>query len=243
MMVIPAIDLKDGACVRLVQGDMDQATVYSDDPVKTALEWERLGAERLHVVDLNGAFAGSPKNQEAIEKIMAALSIPVQLGGGIRDMATIRRLFDLGLDRIILGTVAVKNPALVALACAVYGEKIILGLDAKDFKVAVEGWGEDSGRDALQLALEMKEMGIRRIIFTDTDKDGTLAGVNVQSTKALALKTGLPIIASGGLSSMADLKALLEVEDVGIEGVITGKAIYSGKLDFAQAVQLARKGV
>lgn len=242
MKVIPAIDLKDGNCVRLYQGDMDKSTIYSDDPVETALKWERLGAEILHVVDLNGAFAGSPQNQGAIKSIVNALSIPVQVGGGIRDMATIRTLLEMGVDRVILGTVAVKNPALVAVACAVYGPRIVLGLDAKNFKVAVEGWGEDSGVDAIQLALEMKELGVETIIFTDTDKDGTLQGVNLESTKELALKTSLKIIASGGVSSMKDIEALLEIESCGIVGVITGKAIYAGQLDFAEAVQVARKG-
>lgn len=242
MMVIPAIDLKDGKCVRLYKGRMDEATVYSDDPVQTAKRWEHLGAELLHVVDLNGAFAGSPQNEEAIMGIVNALSIPVQVGGGIRDMATIKRLIDLGVDRIILGTAAVKSPALVACACAVYGDRIVLGLDAKDGKVAVEGWDEDSGVDALQLALEMKELGVERIIFTDTSLDGTLEGCNVESTRELAENTGLKVIASGGVASMEDIKKVMEIEPYGVEGVITGKAIYSGKLDFAKAVLLARKG-
>ncbi len=242
MMVIPAIDLKDGKCVRLYKGRMDEATVYSDDPLETAKNWERLGAELLHVVDLNGAFAGSPQNEKAIQGIVNALSIPVQVGGGIRDMGTIKRLIDMGVDRIILGTAAVKNPALVACACAVYGERIVLGLDAKDGKVAVEGWDEDSGVEALQLALEMKELGVERIIFTDTSLDGTLEGCNVDSTRELAENTGLKVIASGGVASMEDIKKLMEIEPYGVEGVITGKAIYSGKLDFAEAVLLARKG-
>lgn len=242
MMVIPAIDLKDGQCVRLYKGRMDQATVYGDDPVAMALKWERMGAELLHVVDLNGAFAGSPKNEEAIRGIVSALSIPVQVGGGIRDMETIRRLLEMGVDRVILGTAAVKNPALVAVACAVYGERIVLGLDAKDGRVAVEGWDEDSGVDALQLALEMKELGVRTLVFTDTAKDGTLEGVNLESTRELAHRTGLDVIASGGVASLSDIRELLKVEPYGVVGVITGKAIYSGKLDFYEAVQLARKG-
>ncbi len=242
MMVIPAIDLKDGKCVRLYKGRMDEATVYSDDPVQTAKRWEQLGAELLHVVDLNGAFAGSPQNEDAIRGIVSALSIPVQVGGGIRDMETIKRLIDLGVDRLILGTAAVKNPALVAVACAVYGERIVLGLDAKDGMVAVEGWDEDSGVEALQLALEMKELGVERIIFTDTSLDGTMEGCNIESTRELAEKTGLKVIASGGVASMDDIKKVMEIEPYGVEGVITGKAIYSGKLDFAKAVLLARKG-
>ncbi len=242
MKVIPAIDIKDGACVRLVQGKMEEATVYGDDPVAMATHWEQLGAELLHVVDLNGAFAGSVQNEKAITGIVKALSIPVQVGGGIRDMETIRRLLELGVDRVILGTAAVKNPALVAVACAVYGERIVLGLDARDGRVALEGWDEDSGVFALQLALEMKELGIQRLIFTDTSLDGMMAGVNLSLTRELAEKTGLKVIASGGVSSMEDIKRVMELEPYGVDGVITGKAIYIGALDFEKAVRLGRKG-
>lgn len=242
MIVIPAIDLKDGACVRLVRGDMDQATVYGTDPVAMARHWEGQGAELLHLVDLNGAFAGEPRNGQAIEQIVGALSIPVQVGGGIRDMETIARLFSLGVDRVILGTAAVKTPAVLACACAVWGERVVLGLDARENRVAVEGWGEDSGVDATQLALEMKELGVRRVIFTDTGRDGTLEGPNLPATRALARETGLAVIASGGVASLADIRALAELEPLGVEGVITGKALYDGKLDFGEAARVARKG-
>ena len=242
MMVIPAIDLKEGKAVRLYKGKMDQATVYSEDPVATALHWQSLGARLLHVVDLDGAFAGSPQNTAVIERIVSALDIPVQLGGGIRDMETIGKMFDLGVNRVILGTSAVRTPALVACACAVYGERIVLGLDAKDGKVAIEGWDEDAGVDALQLALEMKELGVQRLIFTDTSLDGTLQGVNLESTRQLAEDTGLKVIASGGVASMKDIEDVMKLEPYGVEGVITGKAIYSGALSFEDAVKKTAEG-
>lgn len=241
-MVIPAIDLKEKKAVRLYKGRMDEATVYSEDPVETARHWESLGAELLHVVDLDGAFAGKPQNLDVIAGIVKALRIPVQVGGGIRDMATIQEMFDLGVSRVILGTSAVKTPALVACACAVYGEKIVLGLDAKDGKVAIEGWDADSGVEALQLALEMKELGVERLIFTDTSLDGTLQGVNLESTRDLAVGTGLKVIASGGVASLKDIEQVMKLEPYGVEGVITGKAIYSGALSFEEAVSLTRKG-
>jgi len=241
-MVIPAIDLKEKKAVRLYKGRMDEATVYSEDPVETARHWESLGAELLHVVDLDGAFAGKPQNLDVIAGIVKALRIPVQVGGGIRDMATIQEMFDLGVSRVILGTSAVKTPALVACACAVYGEKIVLGLDAKDGKVAIEGWDADSGVEALQLALEMKELGVERLIFTDTSLDGTLQGVNLESTRDLAVGTGLKVIASGGVASLKDIEQVMKLEPYGVEGVITGKAIYSGALSFEEAVALTRKG-
>ena len=241
-MVIPAIDLKEGKAVRLFQGKMDRATVYSDDPVKAARHWESLGAELLHVVDLDGAFAGSPCNTDVIAAIVEELKIPVQLGGGIRDMETVRRMLEMGLSRVILGTSAVKTPALVACACAVYGDRIVLGLDARDGIVTIEGWDRDAGVDAMQLAMEMKELGVQRVIFTDTSRDGTMEGVNFQSTRDLALQTGLKVIASGGVASLKDIKEIMKLEPYGVEGVITGKAIYSGKLDFREAVKLAREG-
>ncbi len=241
-MVIPAIDLKEKKAVRLYKGRMDEATVYSEDPVETARHWESLGAELLHVVDLDGAFAGKPQNLDVIAGIVKALRIPVQVGGGIRDMATIQEMFDLGVSRVILGTSAVKTPALVACACAVYGERIVLGLDAKDGKVAIEGWDADSGVEALQLALEMKELGVERLIFTDTSLDGTLQGVNLESTRDLAVGTGLKVIASGGVASLKDIEQVMKLEPYGVEGVITGKAIYSGALSFEEAVALTRKG-
>lgn len=241
-MVIPAIDLKEKKAVRLYKGRMDEATVYSEDPVETARHWESLGAELLHVVDLDGAFAGKPQNLDVIAGIVKALRIPVQVGGGIRDMATIQEMFDLGVSRVILGTSAVKTPALLACACAVYGERIVLGLDAKDGKMAIEGWDADSGVEALQLALEMKELGVERLIFTDTSLDGTLQGVNLESTRDLAVGTGLKVIASGGVASLKDIEQVMKLEPYGVEGVITGKAIYSGALSFEEAVALTRKG-
>jgi phosphoribosylformimino-5-aminoimidazole carboxamide ribotide isomerase len=240
MLIIPAIDLKEGTCVRLEQGLMDKATVYSDDPATTAKHWEAQGAELLHVVDLNGAFAGVPKNLKAIISIRKAVRMPIEVGGGIRDMATIRTLVSHGVDRIILGTAAIENPAFVLEACKEFPDQIIVGIDAKDGMVAIKGWAEVTKVKAADLAHKMQKFGAIAVIYTDIRRDGMLSGPNIEATKTLAEALDIPVIASGGVSTMKDIKALLEVERFGVEGVITGKAIYSGSLDLKEAIALAK---
>lgn len=239
MIIYPAIDLRNGKCVRLTEGRFDQETVFSDSPVEMAKRWESAGAEYLHVVDLDGAVAGASKNLEVIRDIAAAVAIPVQVGGGIRSMQNIEQMFAIGVQRVILGSAAVKNPELVREACAKYPDRIVVGIDAKDGYAAIEGWGNKSAVAAETLACDMAKLGVKTIIFTDISKDGTLSGVNVQATAALAEKSKLEIIASGGVSSLQDIKALLKYEDSGIKGCIVGKAIYTGKLDLAEAIKLA----
>jgi phosphoribosylformimino-5-aminoimidazole carboxamide ribotide isomerase len=240
MIIIPAIDLKEGKCVRLEQGLMDRATVYSDDPATTAKHWEAQGAEFLHVVDLNGAFAGVPKNLEAIKAIRAAIKIPIEVGGGIRDMATIRSLVSIGIDRIILGTAAIENPAFVQEACAAFPGKIIVGIDARDGMVAIKGWAEVTAVKAVDLALRMQEYGVIAIIYTDIKRDGMLTGPNIEATRALAKALHIPVIASGGVHTMKDIEDLLTVRHAGVSGVITGKAIYSGSLDLKEAIMFVK---
>ena len=237
MLLIPAIDLKDGRCVRLKQGDMDQVTVFSEDPAEMALSWVQKGARRLHLVDLNGAFAGKPQNLTAIRRILEAVGedIPVQLGGGIRDLDTIERYIDLGLRYVIIGTAAVKNPGFLQDACSAFGGHIIVGLDAKDGKVATDGWSKLTGHEVIDLAQKYEDYGVESIIYTDIGRDGMLSGINIDATGKLANSMSIPVIASGGLSNMDDIRKLCAVEDEGVEGVICGRAIYSGDLDFAAA--------
>jgi len=237
MLLIPAIDLKDGHCVRLKQGDMDQATIFSQEPAAMARHWVERGARRLHLVDLNGAFAGKPKNEDAIRAIIAEVGgeIPVQLGGGIRDLDTIERYLDDGLSYVIIGTAAVKNPGFLQEACTAFGGHIIVGLDAKDGKVATDGWSKLTGHEVVDLARKFEDYGVESIIYTDIGRDGMLQGINIDATVRLARSVKIPIIASGGLSSLGDIEALCEVEGEGIEGVICGRAIYSGDLDFSEA--------
>ena len=237
MLLIPAIDLKDGHCVRLQQGDMKRSTVFSEDPAAMARRWLDAGARRLHLVDLNGAFAGKPVNEAAVKAILAEVGgeIPVQLGGGIRDLDTIERYLDDGLGFIIIGTAAVKNPGFLRDACSAFGGHIIVGLDAKVGKVATDGWSKLTGHEVADLAKKFQDYGVDGLIYTDIGRDGMLSGVNIEATVKLAQQLTIPVIASGGLSSMADIDALCAVQDVGIEGVICGRAIYSGDLDFAAA--------
>ena len=237
MLLIPAIDLKDGHCVRLKQGDMDQATTFSEDPAQMALSWVDKGARRLHLVDLNGAFAGKPQNNSAIKAILKAVGddIPVQLGGGIRDLDTIEKYIDAGLRYVIIGTAAVKNPGFLKDACAAFGGHIIVGLDAKDGKVATDGWSKLTGHDVADLGKKFEDYGVESIIYTDIGRDGMLTGINIDATVKLANSMSSPVIASGGLSNMDDIRKLCAVEDEGVEGVICGRAIYSGDLDFAAA--------
>ena len=237
MVIIPAIDVKDGRCVRLKQGDMASATVYSDDPVATARHWLAQGARRLHVVDLNGAAAGRPKNEGVIRNIVKVVggSIPVQLGGGIRDLDTIEKYLDDGVSYIVIGTAAVKNPGFLHDACTAFGGHIIVALDAKDGKVAVEGWSKLTGHDVVDLAKKFEEYGVEAILYTDIGRDGMLTGVNVEATVKLARELRVPVIASGGLTNLDDVEQLCAIESEGIMGVITGRALYQGTVDFKQA--------
>ncbi|MBK4733786.1 1-(5-phosphoribosyl)-5-[(5-phosphoribosylamino)methylideneamino]imidazole-4-carboxamide isomerase [Noviherbaspirillum pedocola] len=245
MLLIPAIDLKDGHCVRLKQGDMDQATVFSDDPGEMARHWLAQGARRLHLVDLNGAFAGKPKNEAAVKAIIQAVrnfavendveEVPIQLGGGIRDLDTIERYLDGGLSYIIIGTAAVKNPGFLHDACSAFPGQIIVGLDAKDGKVATDGWSKLSGHEVVDLARKFEDYGCEAIIYTDIGRDGMMGGVNIEATVRLARSMTIPVIASGGVHDIRDVEALCEVEDEGIEGVICGRSIYEGTLDLRNA--------
>jgi phosphoribosylformimino-5-aminoimidazole carboxamide ribotide isomerase len=237
MLIIPAIDIKDGHCVRLKQGKMSEATVFSEDPGGMAKHWQGEGARRLHVVDLNGAAAGKPKNEAAIRAILQAVgdSVPVQLGGGIRDLDTIEQYIDLGVSYVIIGTAAVKNPGFLQDACTAFSGHVIVALDAKDGKVAVEGWSKMTGHDVVDLAKKFQDYGVEAVIYTDIGRDGMLTGVNVDATLKLARGLRVPVIASGGLTSLDDIKSLCAVESEGITGVITGRAIYQGTLDFKKA--------
>ena len=237
MLLIPAIDLKDGHCVRLKQGDMDQSTTFGEDPAAMARKWVDAGARRLHLVDLNGAFAGKPKNYAAIKAILKEVGseIPVQLGGGIRDLDTIEKYIDGGLRYVIIGTAAVKNPGFLKDACSAFGGHIIVGLDAKDGKVATDGWSKLTGHEVVDLAKKFEDWGVESIVYTDIGRDGMLSGINIEATVKLAQALTIPVIASGGLGSMQDIENLCAVENEGIEGVICGRAIYSGDLDFAAA--------
>ncbi len=240
MIVIPAIDLKDGRCVRLEQGLMEKDTVYHDDPAAQALIWQQQGGELLHIVDLDGAFAGVPKNREAIRAIVGAIDIPSELGGGIRDLATIEAYLELGVDRVILGTVAKEKPELVQEACRLFPGRIVVGIDAKEGLVAVRGWADVTEKRATEMAREMEGFGVEAIIYTDIARDGMMQGPNIEATRQLAESIRIPVIASGGVSSLKDIENLLAVESSGVVGVITGKAIYTGALDLREAVRVAK---
>ena len=241
MLLIPAIDIKDGHCVRLEQGDMNRSTVFSEDPAAMAKHWLSKGARRLHLVDLNGAFAGKPKNEAAIKSILKAVGsdIPVQLGGGIRDLETIERLLDDGISTIIIGTAAVKNPGFLQDACTAFAGHIMVGLDAKDGKVATDGWSKLTGHEVIDLAKKFEDYGAEAIIYTDIGRDGMLKGINLEATVKLAQSVRIPVIASGGLSSKKDIEALCAVEDEGVMGVIAGRSIYTGDIDLTEAQQYA----
>ena len=238
MILFPAIDLKDGQCVRLKLGDMAEATVFNDDPAAQAKSFEQQGFSWLHLVDLNGAFAGKPVNGAAVEAILKAVSLPVQLGGGIRSLADIEAWLGKGIRRVILGTAALRNPALVLEACRLFPGRIAVGIDAKGGKVAVEGWAETSELTAIDLAKRFSDAGVSAIIFTDIDRDGVLKGLNIDSTLELAHAVPIPVIASGGLASMADIHRLLEPDCRILEGAISGRALYDGRIDVPQAMQL-----
>jgi phosphoribosylformimino-5-aminoimidazole carboxamide ribotide isomerase len=237
MLLIPAIDLKDGKCVRLEQGDMNSATTFSDNPAAMARRWLEAGARRLHLVDLNGAFAGKPVNEAAVKAIVREVGdqIPVQMGGGLRDLDTIERFLDDGLSYVIIGTAAVKNPGFLKDACTAFGGHVIVGLDAKDGKVATDGWSKLTGHEVIDLAKKFEDYGVEAVVYTDIGRDGMLTGVNIEATVKLAQALTIPVFASGGLSGLADIEKLCAVEEEGIQGVICGRAIYNGALDFAAA--------
>ncbi|NYT22470.1 1-(5-phosphoribosyl)-5-[(5-phosphoribosylamino)methylideneamino]imidazole-4-carboxamide isomerase [Alcaligenaceae bacterium] len=241
MLLIPAIDLKDGRCVRLRQGDLDDVTIFSDTPAVMAEQWLDQGARRLHLVDLNGAVAGKPKNEAAIKAIIDTVpeDIPVQIGGGIRDLDTIERYLDNGISYVIIGTAAVKDPGFLHDACSAFPGKIIVGLDARDGKVATDGWSKLTRHDVQDLARKFEDYGVESIIYTDIGRDGMLSGVNIEATVRLARSVSIPIIASGGVTDLRDIEALCAVESEGVEGAILGRSIYEGTLDFAAAQERA----
>ena len=246
MLLIPAIDLKDGRCVRLRQGDMNDATVFSEDPAAMARQWVEMGARRLHVVDLNGARSGKPGNEAAIRKIIKAVGpdVAVQLGGGLRDLDTIERFIDDGVSFVVIGTAAVKNPGFLHDACSAFGGHVIVALDARDGKVATAGWSKLTGHDVIDLATKFEDYGVDAILYTDIGRDGMLTGVNIEATVALARAVRIPVLASGGVTDMGDVDRLCAVEADGVEGVILGRALYEGTLDFkaalARAAELAQ---
>ncbi len=238
MLIIPAVDIRGGRCVRLLQGEADRETVYYDDPLQAALRWQQEGAGRLHLVDLDGAFAGEMKNADLIERVVRALQIPIQVGGGIRDLATAGDLLARGVERVILGTVAATNPGLVEELCERYPGRIMVGIDARDGMVAIRGWVEDSGLRAVDLARRMTALGACEIVYTDIHRDGALTGPNLAALREMAEALEAGVIASGGVSSLADIENLLELEPVGVTGVIVGQALYTGRLDLARALAL-----
>ena len=241
MILFPAIDLKDGQCVRLLRGDMGQATVFNDDPASQAKSFFTQGFEYLHLVDLNGAVEGEPVNSSAVEAILKEVPLPVQLGGGIRDMQTIEHWLSKGVKRVILGTAALENPELVRTACKKYPGQIVVSIDARNGMVASHGWVQTTNVKAMDVALAVEEAGVAAIVFTDIERDGALSGVNLDATVDLAWALKTPVIASGGVASIADLRALLKEEDAGIEGAISGRALYDGRLDPQEALALLRE--
>jgi phosphoribosylformimino-5-aminoimidazole carboxamide ribotide isomerase len=243
MLIIPAIDLKDGKCVRLKQGQMEKSTIFSENPAEMARKWVNLGAQRLHLVDLDGAFAGKPVNESAIKSIVSEVGadIPIQLGGGIRNLDTVDKFINSGVDSVIIGTAAVTHPGFLHEACFAFPGQIVVGLDAKDGDVAINGWAKLTGHNVIDLAQKFEEYGVESIIYTDIGRDGMLSGVNIEATVKLSESLKIPVVASGGVSNIGDIKALCEVANIGIRGVITGTAIYEGTLDFKAAQQLAKE--
>ena len=240
MLILPAIDLRGGNCVRLIKGDFKQETIYSEHPEEIALRWEGEDAEFLHVVDLDGALAGEPQNMDAIKRILQAVTIPIEVGGGIRSMESIDRLLSIGVSRVILGSVAVHKEELVQEACSTYGNRIVVGIDAKKGIVATDGWEKSGGISAVELAKKLGAFGLETIIYTDISRDGTLTGINIAETVKLAEESGVHIIASGGVSSLDDIKKLKEQEAKGVIGVIIGKALYEGTVSLTEAIEVAR---
>lgn len=241
MIVIPAVDLKDGRCVRLSQGRMEQETVYSEHPVQMAQQWESKGAERIHVVDLNGAVAGKPFHQSLIKEMVRSLQIPIEVGGGIRDFDTLENYLSSGVRWVILGTAAFNNRPFIEKACHRFPERVILGIDAKGGKVAIRGWNEVVSLEAIDLAKQVEGMGLSAIIFTDIEKDGMSTGLNFESTQKLSRSTSIPVIASGGVSRIEDIGHLLELEPDGVIGVIVGRALYTGSVDLEEAIRISKR--
>lgn len=241
MIIIPAVDIKNGKCVRLLQGRMDAETVYSDHPEDMAAKWARLGAPLVHVVDLDGAFAKSPQNVKSIRKILQAVNVPIQLGGGIRNEKTVRMYLELGVKRVIIGSEAIKKPGFVKKICKKYPDQVVVGIDARKGKVAIEGWTQMTRIEAVDLAKKFEDCGVAAINFTDIHRDGMQAGPNLEATRRLAEAISIPVVASGGVSSIRDVKNLLPLQEVGVVGIIIGRALYSGGLDFNEALDLIRK--
>ena len=241
MQIIPAIDLKGGNCVRLQQGEMDRETRFSDHPAEVAGHWESLGASMLHIVDLDGAVGGKPHNEDAINQILKAVTIPLQLGGGIRNLNTIENYLSLGLKRVVLGTVAHKQPELVEEACKQFPNRIVVGIDARDGRVAVEGWTETTANRAIDLVKALEEKGVAAIVFTDIKRDGMMGGPNTESTRELAEATRIPLIASGGVTTLDHISELLTIEASGVEGIIIGRALYEKTIDLKEALALVNK--
>ena len=243
MLIIPAIDLKDGKCVRLKQGQMEKSTIFSENPAEMARKWVNLGAQRLHLVDLDGAFAGKPVNESAIKSIVSEVGadIPIQLGGGIRNLDTVDKFINSGVDSVIIGTAAVTHPGFLHEACFAFPGQIVVGLDAKDGDVAINGWAKLTGHNVIELAQKFEDYGVESIIYTDIGRDGMLSGVNIEATVKLSESLKIPVVASGGVSNIDDIKALCDVSNIGIRGVITGTAIYEGTLDFKVAQKLAEE--
>ena len=242
MTIIPAIDIKGGKCVRLEQGLMNKETIFSDNPEEMALQWKRKGARRLHIVDLDGAVYGKPVNKKAIKKILDTVSIPVELGGGIRDLDTIQEYIDLGIDQIIIGTIAYKNSHLVEVACKRYPGKIIVSIDSKDNYVSVEGWTEPTCITAIDLAKRFEDMGIVAFIYTDIKRDGMRSGPNIDGIRKFAKGIHVEVIAAGGISSIKDIEDLLSLENDGVSGIITGRALYDGLINLEEAIDIIEKG-
>ncbi len=240
MLIIPAIDIKDGHCVRLRQGDMNDATVFSENPLAVARHWHAQGAQRLHIVDLDGARDGRPKSEGLVRDIVTALGeqLPVQLGGGIRDLDTIERYLDIGVSYVVVGTAAVRNPGFLKDACSAFQGHIMVGLDARDGKVAVDGWSKLTRHDVFDIAHKFEDLGVEAIIYTDIGRDGMMTGVNVEATRKLAAQLSTPVIASGGINNLQDVRDVWALEPDGVSGVITGRAIYEGTLDFKAALQM-----
>ena len=240
MIIIPAVDIRGGKCVRLVQGRREDETVFSDDPAAMAAKWQEAGAERLHVIDLDGAFNKQPWNLDSIRTITAAARVPVQLGGGIRDMQTISMVLNMGVDQVIIGTEAIRNPQLVKTACRAFPGRIIVGIDAREGRVAIEGWTRTTTTKAVDLARQLEDSGVATINFTDINRDGMQTGPNIEGTRKLAQAVSIPVVAAGGVSSLSDIEKLLPLASAGVVGVITGKALYSGSLDLQTAIALAK---
>jgi len=239
MIIYPAIDLKDGVCVRLLRGDMDRATIFNTDPANQALEFQESGFKWLHLVDLNGAIEGRPINTDVVTNVIQAVDIPVQLGGGIRAMETLEHWFSAGVSRAVLGTAALADPGFVQTACREFEGKVVIAIDARDGQVAVDGWTKDSGVRVLDLALRFEDSGAAAILYTDINRDGAMSGVNLDVTVDLAFAVTTPVIASGGVSSLRDIKDLKEQEGAGIDGVVIGRALYDGRLDAVEAIKAA----